>query len=177
MIILLKNLGYGSYQSCRSTLLSSFLLGGVVLGRVPFGSLSTLSTYPSETGARYERYTTGPNKGTERREVGKGPSYTSRSLPILSPSVNRPQGVPSGHGRGWMGTDYIGSEDPSEEANGMSEARNLGSKIDRRDGFSVFLPSRPRFPTPTTRLRRRNPVPSLHSGPGLRRVVERVGIK
>lgn len=41
-----------------------------------------------------------------------------------------------------MGTDYIGSEDPSEEANGMSEARNLGSKIDRRDGFSVFLPSR-----------------------------------
>lgn len=46
-----------------------------------------------------------------------------------------------------MGTDYIGSEDPSEEANGMSEARNLGSKIDRRDGFSVFLPSRPRFPT------------------------------
>lgn len=38
MIILLKNLGYGSYQSCRSTLLSSFLLGGVVLGRVPVGS-------------------------------------------------------------------------------------------------------------------------------------------
>ena len=51
-----------------------------------------------------------------------------------------------------MGTDYIGSEDPSEEANGMSEARNLGSKIDRRDGFSVFLPSRPRFPTPFTHI-------------------------
>lgn len=67
----------------------------------------------------------------------KGPFVTSfltsfpRSLyPILSPSVNRPQGVPSGHGRGWMGTDYIGSEDPSEEANGMSEARNLGSEME-----------------------------------------------
>ena len=30
--------------------------------------------YASETGA-VRRYTTGPNKGTERREVGKGPSY------------------------------------------------------------------------------------------------------
>ena len=33
------------------------------------------------------------------------------------------------------------------------------------------LPSVTSHPTPTTRLRRRNPVPSLHSGPGLRRVV------
>ena len=88
----------------------------------------------------------GPEADMRRRETVDGGRRFPRYTRYTAPCSLRSQPLRGRVRREWT------CERPANETKKRRRQQNQGSKIDRRDGFSVFLPSRPlRSPLPSVR--------------------------